>query len=483
MIEAPLAVAFAAGLIAIMNPCGFAMLPAYLSYFMGTDQGEGRSGAESLRRALVVGGVMSLSFLLIFGVTGVAITAGFRAVIDWIPYVALGIGAFVALLGVAMLFGYQLTIGLPKAKTASKDRGLRSVFVFGLSYGAASLSCTLPVFLSVVAAQLTATSFISGTATFLVYGLGMSMMLIAITIVLALGKQTIVGRLRSSVRYVNRASGVVLLAAGAYIVWFWATNIGEGADALNDSGAFRLTESLSQRATEVFGENALLWALIFGGLIAATVAYAFRPTLRRDNRTGSGARRRNLLTTASAVGVLTAVVGVGIFAASPFTGGGASPVAAGTSIARQGPLAPDASFALFDGTTSTFADHAGRPLVVNFWASWCPSCVAELSLAIAPVHATFGEDVAWLGVNLQDERSEALKLIEETGVTFELADDPVGDLYRAFGGFSMPFTAFISADGVIVEEHNGPLTENQLEDLIVELFPVEHGALAASDAG
>ena len=103
------------------------------------------------------------------------------------------------------------------------------------------------------------------------------MMLIAITIVMALGKQTIVSRLRSSARYINRASGVVLVLAGAYIVWFWATNLGQGADALNDSSAFRFTETISQRATEVFSQNALLWALVLGGLILAVVAYAFRP--------------------------------------------------------------------------------------------------------------------------------------------------------------------------------------------------------------
>ena len=467
MIEAPLAVAFAAGLIAIMNPCGFAMLPAYLSYFMGIGQDEAVGRAQSLRRALVVGGVMSLSFLLIFGATGVVITAGFRAVIDWIPYVALGIGAFVALLGLAMLFGYELTLGLPKAKTARKDNGLRSVFVFGLSYGAASLSCTLPVFLSVVAAQLTASNFATGTATFLVYGLGMSMMLIAITIILAMGKQTIVGRLRSSVRYINRVSGAVLVVAGAYIVWFWVTNLGQGAEALNNSGAFRLTETLSQKAAETFGENALLWAVIFAGLITTAVAYAFRPTPGVAGRIG---RRRRLLTATSAAGLIAAVAGVGFFAVSPFTGSDSRPVAAAASGVTQGPAAPSATFALFDDSTTTLATYHGQPLVVNFWASWCPSCVAELSEAIAPVQAQFGADVAWLGVNLQDERSEALRLIEETGVQFDLAEDPDGELYREFGGFSMPFTAFISADGVIIEEHNGPLTQDQLEEMIEELF-------------
>ena len=122
MIEAPLAVAFAAGLIAIMNPCGFAMLPAYLSYFMGKGDQAEATRPEALRRALVVGGVTSLSFLLIFGVTGVAITAGFRAVIDWIPYIALGVGGLVALLGIAIIG----VVTIPLATLALLGRVRRS---------------------------------------------------------------------------------------------------------------------------------------------------------------------------------------------------------------------------------------------------------------------------------------------------------------------------------------------------------------------
>jgi cytochrome c biogenesis protein CcdA len=275
MIEAPFALAFGAGLVATMNPCGFAMLPAYLSYFMGLNEDEAATRSASLRRALIVGGVMSGAFLLVFGITGLAITAGFRAVIDWIPWIALIVGAAVVILGIAMLFGYELTVGLPKAKRANKGSGLRSVFGFGISYGLASLSCTLPVFLSVVATQLTTQSFVSGVATFVVYGLGMSMMLLAVTIVLALGKQTLVGKLRSSARYINRIAGAVLVLAGTYIVWFWSTNLVSGAGALNDSGAFRFFEDLSQRATSLFGENAVLWGLILGAGIAVAAGYAF----------------------------------------------------------------------------------------------------------------------------------------------------------------------------------------------------------------
>ena len=110
--------------------------------------------------------------------------------------------------------------------------------------------------------------------------------------------------------------------------------------------------------------------------------------------------------------------------------------------------------------------------MVNFWASWCPSCVAELSAAFVPVQRAFGDQVAFLGLNIQDERSRALQLIDETGATFELAEDPQGLLYTELGGLGMPFTVLINADGEIVEKHNGPLTESQLTDLLTENFGV-----------
>ena len=78
MIEAPIALAFAAGMVATVNPCGFAMLPAYLSYFMGLDNDAPRSRAAAVASAFHVGSIVSLGFLLVFGVAGLLITAGFR---------------------------------------------------------------------------------------------------------------------------------------------------------------------------------------------------------------------------------------------------------------------------------------------------------------------------------------------------------------------------------------------------------------------
>ncbi|MEA2023312.1 MAG: TlpA disulfide reductase family protein, partial [Actinomycetota bacterium] len=88
--------------------------------------------------------------------------------------------------------------------------------------------------------------------------------------------------------------------------------------------------------------------------------------------------------------------------------------------------APLSEFVMFDGSSATLADYEGRPLVVNFWASWCPSCVAEMAAAFKPAQESLGDEVAFLGLNIQDDRDDALRLVQETGVLFDLGDDPLG---------------------------------------------------------
>ena len=270
MIDAPLALAFAAGLVATVNPCGFAMLPAYLSYFMGIDE-ENQSRPAALRGALVVGAIVSAGFLVVFGLAGILITAGFRVVIDVIPWVAIVVGIAVIGLGIALVRGYELKVGLPKAGKAASGRGYRSVFLFGISYAVASLSCTLPVFLTVVATQVTRGSFVSGIATFVAYGAGMAVVLMAVTIAIAVGKQTLIARLRGSARYISKASGVILIAAGVYIVWFWTVSLRSGAQALGDNASFRFIENLSQTAQNAIASAPLLWGLGFVTIVGVAV--------------------------------------------------------------------------------------------------------------------------------------------------------------------------------------------------------------------
>ena len=89
---------------------------------------------------------------------------------------------------------------------------------------------------------------------------------------------------------------------------------------------------------------------------------------------------------------------------------------------------PPESFALFDGGETTLADFGGKPLVINFWASWCPACVAELS-EVQAIHERFGDQITVLGIANADDRDSATALAESAGLTYTLADDPKGELF------------------------------------------------------
>jgi cytochrome c biogenesis protein CcmG/thiol:disulfide interchange protein DsbE len=129
---------------------------------------------------------------------------------------------------------------------------------------------------------------------------------------------------------------------------------------------------------------------------------------------------------------------------------------------------PDGEFARFDGGTTAFADYAGKPLVVNFWASWCPACVNELP-EFQAVHDQVGDEVTFVGFANADRRADAVALADEVGLTYTLADDPDGSLFRSLELIAMPTTVFISADGEIEEVFAGQLTEAALIERVDRL--------------
>ena len=132
-----------------------------------------------------------------------------------------------------------------------------------------------------------------------------------------------------------------------------------------------------------------------------------------------------------------------------------------------GPRVPAASFDTFDGGQLSLEELAGAPLVVNFWASWCPPCIAEMP-DLERVHADLGDQVRFVGLNTQDDLARAEDLAAQTGVTYQLGLDPEGALFRDFEVVSMPSTFLVDADGVLVHRHAGLLTEPQLRGLLDE---------------
>jgi cytochrome c biogenesis protein CcdA len=223
VIDAPLAYAFGVGMVATFNPCGFAMLPAYVSYFLGLESTRG-DGADAPRasalRALAVGASMTAGFLVVFGLLGIVLDPILDAVQARLPWVTIVLGLVLVCLGAALLAGRTLSVKLPLMTRGADGRELWSVFLFGISYALVSLSCTLPAFLAAVAGVFDTTDVVSGIAVFVAYGLGMGLVLMVLTLATALARQGLVRGMRSFLPYVNRVSGGLLLLAGAYVAYY-----------------------------------------------------------------------------------------------------------------------------------------------------------------------------------------------------------------------------------------------------------------------
>jgi cytochrome c biogenesis protein CcdA len=156
---------------------------------------------------------------------GLVISAGGRFIVQAVPWVALLIGVALILLGLGMLMGHHLSAGFA-ARLAQRigtpgSRGLRSYFVFAIAYAVASLSCTLPIFLTVVGGSLAASGLASATWHFFSYALGMGLIILALTTSIAAFKGTLLRTIRKTLPYFERVSALLMVLAGSYIVYYW----------------------------------------------------------------------------------------------------------------------------------------------------------------------------------------------------------------------------------------------------------------------
>lgn len=220
--DGPWALYLAAGMVATVNPCGFAMLPAYLSYFLGVEAGPaGGSARAGYGEALRVAGAVSAGFLAVFAVAGALVEGiGGAGVYENVPWLSIVIGLALLALGVAMVAGFEPITRLPRLDRGGRTRSVRSMFVFGVSYAVASIGCTLPVFLPAVSGTIRRQSLVDGLVVFALYALGMTLVLSALTVAIAMARTGLVQLLRRSQRYVGQVSGGLVALAGAYVAWY-----------------------------------------------------------------------------------------------------------------------------------------------------------------------------------------------------------------------------------------------------------------------
>jgi cytochrome c-type biogenesis protein len=222
VLEAPYPLALAAGLVAAVNPCGFALLPAYLSLLVVGDRAGNPGRTAAVGRALVLTAAMTLGFVAVFGGFGLLAAPAADAVARRLPWLSILFGVLLVGLGTWLLAGRSLPSLVPGfARGPALTRRFGSMMLFGAAYAVASLGCTVGPFLAVVvAAGFRGSSPVAGVGLFLTYAAGMGLVVGTAALAVALARLSLVDRLRRATPALVRAGGAVMVLAGAYVAWY-----------------------------------------------------------------------------------------------------------------------------------------------------------------------------------------------------------------------------------------------------------------------
>lgn len=265
---------FLRGMIAAINPCGFVLLPTYLMFFLGQEAGRDDSERTTVRRALLVGGAVSAGFMAVFVVVG-AITAWSTSwIVENSKYVSAVAGVAFVVLGIAMLFGFKLSIATPNLVVGERDTTVRAMFVYGIVYATVSLGCTMGLFLPFAFQRGgIGIGVVNGAA----FALGMGLLVTALTVTLAIANHALLRVLRSVMQYAHLLAGAFVLLSGLYLLYyFWVVDVQESSGTLETAvGRFQ------GRVVTSLNNNWQIVALVLSGIVGTAIVYV------------TGARRRH----------------------------------------------------------------------------------------------------------------------------------------------------------------------------------------------
>ena len=271
----PLALALVAGALASVNPCGFPLLPAFLSFYVGAEEDSLPRAPARAAQGLLVGLLVSAGFLGVFALVGIPIAYGVTQLTSAIPWAGLAIGALMVVVACAGLAGRAMYLAPRRALVVERRRRPRTMLWFGAAYAVCSLGCTLPIFVALVGASLATSSVLEGAIVFVAYGFGMATMLVALSLGAALARDGLAKRLKRLMPYMQRIASGLLLVAGAYLTYYWSRVIWASPSSLGGDplvGAMTRFATLVQRTAGSSGGKAAL--LVAGVIVAIGIALA-----------------------------------------------------------------------------------------------------------------------------------------------------------------------------------------------------------------
>jgi cytochrome c biogenesis protein CcdA len=279
-------VALLAGSLAIFNPCGFGLLPAFVSLQM-TDLPSEEGTSRRLSRGLEVGVAVSAGFLAVFLAAAIPVTLGATALASYFSWVGLLVGLVLIVVALMGLGGRHIGFSIRARTDTPPTRP--SLVAFGVGYGTASLGCTLPVLLALIGAATTSGSAIALVGTFAAYGLGTMITLVAIAVTIAGAQVGLVNRIKRLIPHMHRLANGLLLVAGLYVTYYWGKVAVNGSAAgASDPVITVITKAASalERTGAAYGI-----ALIFITASISLIAVGALIVQRRDrSRPGSSER-------------------------------------------------------------------------------------------------------------------------------------------------------------------------------------------------
>jgi cytochrome c biogenesis protein CcdA len=296
--------AFAAGLVAALNPCGFAMLPAYLALVVrggaAYPESESHIGdvAISVGRAVAATAAMTLGFLGVFGGFGLLTVSLASSVQRYLPYVTVGIGILLVAVGVWLLAGRTLALPVPNRlahrPSWAPTSKAGSMFGYGVGYAIASLSCTIGPFLAVTGAGVSGSSALGRLWIYVAYAAGFALVVGALAVGVALAGSTLVDRMRRIVPYINRIGGAVLILVGMYVAYYGYYEIRLFTAAADPADPVIAAAGRLQAAIAgwVHRHGAWPWTLLLTSLVVAALLWAWREKRGATSRWSHADRAR-----------------------------------------------------------------------------------------------------------------------------------------------------------------------------------------------
>ena len=221
-------------MVAAFNPCGAAMLPAYVGYQL-SGGAETSDPLRAVLRGFYLGGVVTTGFVVLSLAVGLIVTVGGDAIFNIVPFAGLTVGIGIALLGLWLLISKRhLGIWVATRLDTGNERSTKGVFLFGMVYAISSLGCAFPVFLAAVGIlagrSLGDLDLFASLLRFVSYGLGMGMVLTGVTLGVVFFRETVSQLLRRVFPYIGIAGNLALMGAGSYLIWYWT--LGDGGELL-----------------------------------------------------------------------------------------------------------------------------------------------------------------------------------------------------------------------------------------------------------